>query len=216
MPLRWRTNRQRISEALVEHLDTLFRVALRLTGDPTEAEDLVQETCLRAYQAAAELRQVTRVKSWLITILTHRAIDAARWRARQPPMLTYQEGERPEARAWSLGQSQRPPTPEHIVSQRQTAAALKQALDELPTAFRLPVFLVYVEGLSYQEVAESLHCPLGTVMSRLARGKAMLRQRLREMEASQSHPASPGVETPRRNSRAAVIVMPSKKRRLPG
>jgi RNA polymerase sigma-70 factor (ECF subfamily) len=216
MPLRWRTNRQRVAEALVEHLDTLFRVALRLTGDAAAAEDLVQETCLRAYQAAADLRQVRRVKSWLITILTHRAIDAARWRARQPPMLTYQEGESPEARAWSLGRSQTPPSPEHIASQRQTAFALKRALDELPVAFRLPVFLVYVEGLSYQEVAESLDCPLGTVMSRLARGKALLRQRLRELEASHAPPASPEAERPCRTGRASVIMMPSQRRRPPG
>jgi RNA polymerase sigma-70 factor (ECF subfamily) len=215
MPLRWRTNRQRISEALVEHLDTLFRVALRLTGDPTEAEDLVQETCLRAYQAAADLRQVTRVKSWLITILTHRAIDAARWRARQPPTRAYQEGD-PAAHTWSLGHLQRPPTPEYIASERERAAALKQALDALPAAFRLPVFLVYVEGLSYRDVAESLHCPLGTVMSRLARGKALLRQRLRELEASRVPPASPGADHQRRNGRASVLVMPSQKRRLPG
>lgn len=216
MPLRWRTNRQRVAEALVEHLDTLFRVALRMTGNVAEAEDMVQETCLRAYQAADDLRQVTRVKSWLITILTHRAVDAVRWRARQPPMLTYQEEEGPAARAWSLGQSQRPPTPEHIASQREIATALKRALDELPVAFRLPVFLVYVEGLSYQEVAESLDCPLGTVMSRLARGKALLRQRLRALEASHVHPASPGADHQRRNGRASVIVMSSKKPRPQG
>ncbi len=209
MPLPWRSKRQRLTEALVEHLDTLFRVALRLTGDVAEAEDLVQETCLRAYQAAADLRRISRVKSWLITILTHRAIDAARRGARQPSMLASREGKPLEARRGSAGRFQTSSNPEHIASQRELASALKRALDELPTAFRLPVFLVYVEGLSYREAAESLDCPLGTVMSRLARGKALLRQRLCEMEGSYAHLASPRAEPstpeqPRLGERDAV------------
>ncbi len=77
------------------------------------------------------------------------------------------------------------PTPEDVAIQRELLAALKRALDGLPPAFRLAVFLVYVEGLSYQEAAEVMDCPLGTVMSRLARGKVLLRQRLRELEAPQ-------------------------------
>lgn len=184
-----RNNRRQVADAIVEHLDTLFRVALRLTRNAADAEDLVQDTCLRAYQAAADMRQVTRVKPWLLKILTHRHIDAARQRACHPTMLVYGDGEWADDQCVAKVAQLTAPTPEQLAVQGEMLCALKRALDELPAAFRLAVFLVCVEGLSYQEAAEIMDCPLGTVMSRLARGKSLLRQRLRELEAPQTRPS---------------------------
>ncbi len=93
MRSRHRNNRRQVADSIVKHLDTLFSAALRLTGDTAEAEDLVQDTCLRAYEAAATLSHPERVKHWLLKILTHRYIDAARKRAGQPTILPYDDGE---------------------------------------------------------------------------------------------------------------------------
>ncbi|MEE8302243.1 MAG: sigma-70 family RNA polymerase sigma factor [Candidatus Tectomicrobia bacterium] len=215
MQSRQRNNRQ-VADAIVEHLDTLFRVALRLTRNTEEAEDLVQDTCLRAYQAGADLRHPERVKTWLVKILTHRYIDAVRQRAGHPSILPYDDGEATDYQcaAW-LGQPN-PLTPEQQLTQRETLSALKRALDELPAAFRLAVFLVYVEGLSYQEAAEIMDCPLGTVMSRLARGKSLLRQQLRALEAPKTRPSRAAMGTQQGNGRAPLRVASRQGRHTPG
>ncbi|MEE9147841.1 MAG: sigma-70 family RNA polymerase sigma factor [Candidatus Tectomicrobia bacterium] len=209
MRSRHRNNRRQVADAIVKHLDTLFSAALRLTGDTAEAEDLVQDTCLRAYEAAAALSHPERVKHWLLQIMIHRHIDVARQRARHPMIFIYDNGEDIDERRVAWMRQPPHPTPEHVAIQREMLAALKRALDELPAAFRLAVYLVYVEGLSYQEAAEIMDCPLGSVMSRLARGKSLLRERLRELEAPQTHPALIAAETSKGNDRVPLRVVSS-------
>ena len=207
MQFRRRNKQREVADAIAEHLDTLFRVARRLTGNSAEAEDLVQDTCLRAYEAAASLRHTRQIKHWLVKILTHRHIDAARQRARCPKILPYDEDEASHDRHVPWAAHLTALTPEHLAMQRETLSALKRALDELPEVFRLAVFLVYVEGFSYQEAAEILDCPVGTVMSRLSRGKSLLRQRLCALEAPQSRPSVTAPRTPPGTGRVPLRVV---------
>ena len=137
MRSRHRNNRRQVADSIVKHLDTLFSAALRLTGDTAEAEDLVQDTCLRAYEAAAALSHPERVKHWLLKILTHRYIDTARKRAWQPTILPYDDREGSYDQGVARVQHLTIPTPEDVAMQRELLAALKRALDGLPPAFRL-------------------------------------------------------------------------------
>jgi RNA polymerase sigma-70 factor (ECF subfamily) len=134
------------SEALV-HLDTLYNVALRFTGNASDAEDLVQDTVTKAYRAWDKYEPGTNCRAWLVTIMRNTFINQFRRRSKQPSLVDDE---------------------------------VKQAIQELPEEFRIPVVLSDVEGLSYAEIAEILDLPVGTVKSRLFRGRRRLQQRLYE------------------------------------
>ena len=158
-------------------LREMYAGALRLTRNPADAEDLVQETYLRAFRAFSTFREGTNLRAWLYRILTNAYINLYRKRQREPQTLS--EDELPE---WYLyeqmvGQDAEA-SAENLVLEALPDDDVQAALAELPEQFRLAVLLADVEGFSYREIADILDVPLGTVMSRLHRGRRALEKRL--------------------------------------
>jgi RNA polymerase sigma-70 factor (ECF subfamily) len=163
------------AEALV-HLDSLFGLALRLAGgEKARAEDLVQEAILKAYRAWADFRPGTNCRAWLMTILRNTFINEFRSDQRRPTPVEFDEvGDR------SVFAEIQGIDPEGRFFDRLIDEEVIRAVDELPEEFRIPVVLSDLEGLSYQEIADALQIPVGTVKSRLFRGRKRLQARLYE------------------------------------
>ena len=158
------------------HLDSLYRTALRLTRVRADAEDLVQETYLKAFRAADRFRPGTNLRAWLFTILHNTALNRARDRARDSVAIDSEAVDR-AADALPAGWGGLD-TPETELLRQTLAPELQRAVDMLPEAFRQAVWLRDVEEFSYIEIAEMLSIPLGTVMSRISRGRRLLFERL--------------------------------------
>ena len=158
----------------------LYSAALRMTRNPADAEDLVQETYLRAYRGFEGFKEGTNLKAWLYRILTNTYINQYRAAKRRPDQVDLDDVEdlylyrRLAGNGASLGG----PTPENEVLDRIPDDAVKEALESLPEQFRMAVLLADVEGFSYKEIAEIVDVPIGTVMSRLHRGRKLLQKRL--------------------------------------
>jgi|SRR5206468_334029 len=165
------------AEALAA-LDSLYRAALRLTRVPADAEDLVQDTYLKAFRAAESFEPGTNLKAWLFTILHNTARNRARDRARAPVSVDSEIVDQASDIAPESGQ---PETPETMLLRETLAPELQAAIDALPDAFRQAVWLRDVEEFSYAEIAEMLSIPIGTVMSRISRGRQMLFKRLHHL-----------------------------------
>jgi RNA polymerase sigma-70 factor, ECF subfamily len=194
--LNWGQDRARADrfEVLVlPHLDALHYAAVRLTRDASSAEDLVQETFLRAYRALHQLTQEESCRAWLLKIMTNIWLNQRQKQGREGIGLNvYEFDPSPEdAAAWS--HRSLPEEPEGAASRKQFCEDLDQALQQLPATFRIVVMLADVEGLSYKEVAEALHCPIGTVMSRLYRARQLLRKALwaHARRSPESNPPNP-------------------------
>lgn len=168
-------------EALV-HLDALYRVALRLSGNPSDAEDLVQETMLRAYRSWERYTPGTNAKGWLLTILRHLFINEYRRRSRHPETVDVDTIE-----PFALFQEVQEEDPQGAFFDRIVDDEVLRAVDQLPEAFREAVTLSDVEGLSYEEVAKVLDVPVGTVKSRLYRGRRLLQAKLYEYAVSMGY-----------------------------
>jgi RNA polymerase sigma-70 factor (ECF subfamily) len=160
-------------------LDSLYASALRMTRNPADAEDLVQETMLRAYRSFDRFEPGTNLKAWLFRIMTNAYINTYRKKQREPKKVSADEIE-----DFDLYQElkdhddQFSQTPERIVLDSLVDSDIIDAIDDLPEQFRLAVVLSDVEGFSYAEMAEIMDVPLGTVMSRLHRGRKALQRRL--------------------------------------
>lgn len=167
-------------EALVgAHLDGLYRVALRLSRNPTVAEDLVQEAMLRAWRSFHTFREGTNIRAWLYRILMNAHVDWYRKAARTPEVLEEEIGdEYLYAGARDGDALSQAGNPEVEVLDRIMDQEVRESLDALPLPFRAAVMLVDVEGFSYKEAAEILGVPIGTVMSRLSRARHALKRRL--------------------------------------
>jgi RNA polymerase sigma-70 factor (ECF subfamily) len=160
-------------------MDQLYAAALRMTRNQADAGDLVQETYVKAYAAFASFEQGTNLKAWLYRILTNTFINIYRKTQRGPYQGTIDDLE-----DWQLGGA------ESLTQGRSTRSAEAEAIDHLPDSdvkaalqsipedFRLVVYLADVEGFSYQEIADIMKTPVGTVMSRLHRGRRLLRELL--------------------------------------
>ena len=165
-------------EQAMEHLDKLYAHAMRKTGNPADANDLVQETYLKAFAAFDQFEQGTNIKAWLHRILENTYINQYRKAQKQPfyapleDLEDWQLGEA-ESRTASTSRSAEAEAIDHLPS-----SSVKDALQSLPEEFRVAVYLVDVEGYSYQEVADIMETPTGTVMSRLHRGRKLLREQL--------------------------------------
>lgn len=163
-------------------LDSLYSGALRMTRNPADAEDLVQETMLRAYRSFDRFEPGTNLKAWLFRIMTNAYINTYRKRQREPQKISQDEVE-----DFDLYQElknhdpQFSATPESIVLDQLVDSDIIEAIEDLPEQFRLAVLLSDLEGFSYAEMAEIMDVPMGTVMSRLHRGRKALQKRLWEL-----------------------------------
>src|SRR2546426_9614337 len=175
-----RALRERFERDVVPLLPSLYGAALRMTRNPADAEDLVQETYLRAYRGFEGFKEGTNLKAWLYRILTNTYINQYRAAKRRPDQVDLDDVEDlylyrrlGGMEAVAAGRS-----PETEVLERMPESDVKEALESLPEQFRLAVLLADVEGFAYKEVAEILVIPIGTVMSRLHRGRKLLQKRL--------------------------------------
>ena len=164
------------------HMSSLYTAALRLTRNPSDADDLLQETYLRAYRGFGGFREGTNLKAWLYKILTNTYINMYRARKRRPELSDVEDVEdlylyrrlgTPSAA--TAGRSAEDEVLDHL-----TEGEIKEAVESLPEQFRMAVLLGDVEGFSYKEIADILDVPIGTVMSRLHRGRRALQKRLYE------------------------------------
>ncbi|HLV68195.1 MAG TPA: sigma-70 family RNA polymerase sigma factor [Polyangiaceae bacterium] len=165
---------------VLDHLPSLLAVATRLTRNGPEAEDLVQDTVLKAIRANEQFESGTNLRAWLLKILTNTFINRYRRGGLERSVLDGPDAD-PLADGWvsaSTIESMR--DPESQALRPLLEAEISKALDELPAEFRLAVVLSDVEDLSYKEIADVMGCPIGTVMSRLHRGRRMLKARLYE------------------------------------
>ncbi|MDE3112091.1 MAG: sigma-70 family RNA polymerase sigma factor [Chloroflexota bacterium] len=163
-------------EAL-SYLDALYRTALRMTRSEADAEDVVQETYIRALRHRDQFTPGTNLKAWLFRILTNTFINSYRRKAAQPQTTELDDVEEATLYRHMVGSGPAPGEPEREVLDSVVDTEVQQALDDLPERFRT-VVLLDVEGFAYKEIAEMLEIPIGTVMSRLHRGRRALQERL--------------------------------------
>ena len=160
------------------HLDAVYAAALHLARNREDANDLVQETVLRAYRFFHQFSPGTNCRAWLLTILYNAFRNRYRRSSREQPAPSNAEYERNvEAESWKQETGQN--NPESIVFEQLMDHEVQSALESLPEEFRSAILLVDVEELSYQEAAKVLGIPIGTVRSRLSRGRAIMRSALR-------------------------------------
>jgi RNA polymerase sigma-70 factor, ECF subfamily len=172
--------RERFERDVLPMLPSLYGAAMRLTRNPADAEDLVQETYLRAFRGFAGFQEGTNLKAWLYRILTNSYINTYRKKQREPQTVEGPD----DVDEWylfdRLGARNVEGSAEDAVLERIPDEDVKHALESLPENFRMPVLLADVEGFSYKEIAEIMDTPIGTVMSRLHRGRKALERALWE------------------------------------
>ncbi len=170
--------RERFERDVLPMLPSLYGAAMRLTRNPSDAEDLLQETYLRAYRGFAGFQEGTNLKAWLYRILTNSFINTYRKKQREPQVVEGPD----DLDEWylydRLGGRSVEESAETAVLDQIPDQGVKDALESLPERFRLPVLLADVEGFSYKEIAEIMDTPIGTVMSRLHRGRKALQKAL--------------------------------------
>jgi RNA polymerase sigma-70 factor (ECF subfamily) len=172
----------KFTELAMEHMPSLYTAALRMTRNPADAEDLVQETYLKAYRAFGSFTEGTNLKAWLYRILTNTYINTYRAKKRRPEESDIDDLENfyLYRRLGGLEGASAGRSAEDEVLDHFTETEVKEAIEALPEQFRMAVLLGDVEGFSYKEIAEILDVPIGTVMSRLHRGRRALQKRLYE------------------------------------
>ena len=170
------------AEQAMPYMGALYSAALRMTRNPADAEDLVQETYLRAYRGFGGFTEGTNLKAWMYRILTNTYINSYRAKQRRPDETELDEGEDLYLfrRLGGLEAVHAGRSAEDELMDFFTDAEVKQAIEDLPEGFRMAVLLADVEGFSYKEIAEMLDIPIGTVMSRLHRGRKALQKQLYE------------------------------------
>jgi len=173
------------AEIAMPYMSALYAAAMRMTRNPTDAEDLVQETYLRAYRGFGGFEEGTNVKAWLYRILTNTFINSYRAKQRRPEQTELDEVEDMYLyrRLGGLEAALASRSAEDELLERFPDTEVKAAVEDLPEQFRIAVLLADVEGFSYKEIAEILDVPIGTVMSRLHRGRKGLEKRLYEFAA---------------------------------
>jgi RNA polymerase sigma-70 factor (ECF subfamily) len=183
--------RHLFEEQAVPFMDQLYAAGLRMTRNPADAADLVQETFVKAFAAFGQFQQGTNLKAWLYRILTNTFINNYRKNQRNPYQGTIDDLE-----DWQLGNA------ESVTQGRSTRSAEAEAIDHLPDSavkdalqaipedFRMAVYFADVEGFSYQEIADIMKTPVGTVMSRLHRGRRLLRDLLSDYAQDRGIPAA--------------------------
>ncbi len=171
-------NRARFEEEALKHLDALYRTALRMTRNPSDAEDLVQDALVRAYRFYDRFEPGTNFRAWLFKILTNTYINSYRRKQGRPQESSLDDTEDFFLYNQLSDEVGEVPDVENTVLDRLGADAIQRAIDQLPPQFRTTVQLADVEGLSYNEIAEATGVAKGTVMSRLFRGRRQLQRAL--------------------------------------
>jgi RNA polymerase sigma-70 factor (ECF subfamily) len=193
--------RRLFQEQALPFMDQLYGAAMRMTKNPADAADLVQETFVKAFAAFAQFEQGTNLKAWLYRILTNTFINVYRKKQRDPYQGTIDELE-----DWQLGGAESATSTttrsaEAEAIDRMPASAVKDALQSIPEDFRLAVYFADVEGFSYQEIADIMKTPVGTVMSRLHRGRRLLRDLLADYARERGITAPDAAATTRGSTR---------------
>ena len=182
--LKLKKTQKKLSEfeqvALV-HIDSVYNVALRMTKNTSDAEDLVQETYLKAFRFFNKFQAGTNCKAWLLKILTNLFNNKYRQRIKEPPQVSYDEVEEDFLYSLLLKETLEPnENPERILFSQIVEDDVKKVMDNLPEEFRMVVILSFIEDCSYKEIAEIMDTNIGTVKSRLHRGRTMLQKALYE------------------------------------
>jgi len=181
-----RRARKEFEATALPHVDALYGAAYRLTHNPRDAEDLVQEAILRAYRFWDSFEKDSNCKAWLFKILTNTFINDYQKRKRSREVLNAALSEQRATDGVLVQErSAAQRDPEGILIERTLSDDVAAALATLPEEFRLAVILCDVEGFSYKEIADILECPIGTVMSRLYRGRRLLRKELYDFAVAQ-------------------------------
>ena len=181
------------ADQAMEYMPALYSAAMRMTRNSSDAEDLVQETYLKAYRAFGSFEAGSNLKAWLYKILTNTFINAYRSRRRRPEVLDIEDVEdlylyrRVGAPSAAAGESA-----EDVALSRFTDEDVKRALESLPEQFRIAVYLADVEQFSYKEIADIMEVPVGTVMSRIHRGRRALQKALLDFGLERGLVGAPG------------------------
>jgi RNA polymerase sigma-70 factor (ECF subfamily) len=170
-------DRQQFGAEIMQHLDHLYRIAFYLAKNEDDARDCVQETCARALASFEQFTPGTHLKAWLSRILYNFFIDAYARQKSAKGHESFSEADDPATNFWQTVESEEP-APEKRLMQRELAAKVGAALKKIPAEFRAAIVLVDMGDLSYQEASEILLCPIGTVRSRLSRGRRLLQKEL--------------------------------------
>jgi RNA polymerase sigma-70 factor, ECF subfamily len=183
---------QEFVDQALQYADQLYAAAMRLSKNPSDAADLVQETFLKAYQAFHQYEQGTNLKAWLYRILTNTYINLYRKRSKEGFQAALDDLEE-----WQVGGAESltntvTRSAEAEAIDRMPASVVKDALHSLQEEFRMAVYFADVEGFGYQEIADIMGTPVGTVMSRLYRGRKLLREKLADYAEAQGYDVSGG------------------------
>jgi RNA polymerase sigma-70 factor, ECF subfamily len=174
------------------HIDSLYATGLRMTRDPRDAEDLVQDTMLTAYRFFHRFEPGTNCKAWLFKILTNTFINKYRKKVREREVRdVIDQEEMPSLMSEDVAIASR--DPEALLSGNLLSDDVKRALEGVPHDYRMAVVLCDLEDFSYKEIADIMDCPVGTVMSRLHRGRRLLQKALREYAVKEGYVKSADV-----------------------
>ncbi|HUH53312.1 MAG TPA: sigma-70 family RNA polymerase sigma factor [Microbacteriaceae bacterium] len=177
--------KQRFASEALPYLDQLYGAAMKMTRNPQDAQDLVQETFLKAYASFSSFTEGTNLKAWLYRIMTNSYINIYRKKKREPYLATADDLEDWQLAGANSTTAMSSKSAEAEALDRTPSSIVTEALNDLPEDRRMVVYLADVEGFSYQEIAQIMDTPPGTVMSRLHRGRRQLREMLSGYAAEQ-------------------------------
>lgn len=175
-----RDRRLRFEQTALPYLDAIYTAALRLAHNSDDAKDLLQETVLRAYRGFHQFKPGTNCRAWLLTILYNTFRTAYRRGDRERPAISSEEFEQ-KVETRSFVEPSLSDDPERIIGDRMNGRLIEQALESIPKEFREALLLVDLHEMNYQEVAEALSVPVGTVKSRVSRGRALMRYAIEKL-----------------------------------